>query len=173
MSKKNFLDYISLEKKYKKLLKNNKLLKDQINTLRDKDRLFKKKYNGIINIYKIALDDLMKDEEVTEKKIYINLDKINEGDYNSYTKEEKMKILQLLIKHLLPLIKINSSEISKLRKTFTNFDIKMNSTLFSKFSENSRNLTSYKPYTNYRNITEDSNYLVNKEKKFMPIFDNI
>ena len=172
MSRKNFLDYISLEKEYKELLKNNKLLKDQINTLRDKDRLFQKKYTGIINIYKIALDDLMKDEEVTEKKIYINLDKINEGDYDSYTKEEKMKILQLLIKHLLPLIKINNSEISKLRKTFTNFDIKMNSTLFSKFSENSRNLTSYKPYTNYRNITEDSNYLVNKEKKFMPIFDN-
>ena len=172
MSRKNFLDYISLEKEYKELLKNNKLLKDQINTLRDKDRLFQKKYTGIINIYKIALDDLMKDEEVTEKKIYINLDKINEGDYDLYTKEEKMKILQLLIKHLLPLIKINNSEISKLRKTFTNFDIKMNSTLFSKFSENSRNLTSYKPYTNYRNITEDSNYLVNKEKKFMPIFDN-
>ena len=172
MSRKNFLDYISLEKEYKELLKNNKLLKDQINTLRDKDRLFQKKYTGIINIYKIALDDLMKDEEVTEKKIYINLDKINEGDYDSYTKEEKIKILQLLIKHLLPLIKINNSEISKLRKTFTNFDIKMNSTLFSKFSENSRNLTSYKPYTNYRNITEDSNYLVNKEKKFMPIFDN-
>lgn len=172
MSRKNFLDYISLEKEYKELLKNNKLLKDQINTLKDKDRLFQKKYTGIINIYKIALDDLMKDEEVIEKKIYINLDKINEGDYDSYTKEEKMKILQLLIKHLLPLIKINNSEISKLRKTFTNFDIKMNSTLFSKFSENSRNLTSYKPYTNYRNITEDSNYLVNKEKKFMPIFDN-
>ncbi len=172
MSRKNFLDYISLEKEYKELLKNNKLLKDQINTLKDKDRLFQKKYTGIINIYKIALDDLMKDEEVIEKKIYINLDKINEGDYDSYTKEEKMKILQLLIKHLLPLIKINNSEISKLRKTFTNFDIKMTSTLFSKFSENSRNLTSYKPYTNYRNITEDSNYLVNKEKKFMPIFDN-
>jgi len=172
MSRKNFLDYISLEKEYKELLKNNKLLKDQINTLKDKDRLFQKKYTGIINIYKIALDDLMKDEEVIEKKIYINLDKINEGDYDSYTKEEKMKILQLLIKHLLPLIKINNSEISKLRKTFTNFDIKMNSTLFSKFSENSRNLTSYKPYTNYKNITEDSNYLVNKEKKFMPIFDN-
>ena len=93
MSRKNFLDYISLEKEYKELLKNNKLLKDQINTLRDKDRLFQKKYTGIINIYKIALDDLMKDEEVTEKKIYINLDKINEGDYDSYTKEEKMKIL--------------------------------------------------------------------------------
>ena len=111
-------------------------------------------------------------KKLQKKKIYTNLDKINEGDYDSYTKEEKIKILQLLIKHLLPLIKINNSEISKLRKTFTNFDIKMNSTLFSKFSENSRNLTSYKPYTNYRNITEDSNYLVNKEKKFMPIFDN-
>ena len=172
MNRKNFLDYLSLDKEYKELLKNNKLLKDQLNTLRDKEKLFQKKYSGIISIYKTALDELMKDEEVTEKKIYINIDNINEGNYDTYTKEEKIKILQLLIKHLLPLIKINSSEISKLRKTFTNFDIKMNSTLYSKFSENSRNLTYYKPYNNYRNITEDSNYIINKEKKFMPIFDN-
>ena len=48
----------------------------------------------------------------------------------------------------------------------------MNSTLYSKFSENSRNLTYYKPFNNYRNITEDSNYIINKEKKFMPIFDS-
>ena len=172
MNRKNFFDYLSLDKEYKELLKNNKLLKDQLNTLRDKEKLFQKKYSGIISIYKTALDELMKDEEVTEKKIYINIDNINEGNYDTYTKEEKIKILQLLIKHLLPLIKINSSEISKLRKTFTNFDIKMNSTLYSKFSENSRNLTYYKPYNNYRNITEDSNYIINKEKKFMPIFDN-
>ena len=172
MNRKNFFDYLSLDKEYKELLKNNKLLKDQLNTLKDRERLFQKKYSGIISIYKTALDDLMKDEEVTEKKIYINIDNINEGNYDSYTKEEKIKILQLLIKHLLPLIKINNSEISKLRKTFTNFDIKMNSTLYSKFSENSRNLTYYKPFNNYRNITEDSNYIINKEKKFMPIFDS-
>ncbi len=68
MNRKNFLDYLSLDKEYKELLKNNKLLKDQLNTLRDKEKLFQKKYSGIISIYKTALDELMKDEEVTEKK---------------------------------------------------------------------------------------------------------
>ena len=173
MNKKHYHDYISLEKDYKESLKNYQILKEQLNTLKDKEKLFQKKYYGIIHLYKIALDDLIQDEEITKNNIYINMDIINKGNYESYTKEEKVKILQLLIKHLLPLIQIQNSEISELRKTFTNFnfDIK-NSTQFSKFSENSRNLTTYKPLTNYRNITEDSNYGNNNEKKFLPIFEN-
>ena len=101
------------------------------------------------------------------------MDIINKGNYEEYTKEEKIKIVQLLIKHLLPLIRVQNNDMSDLRKTFSNlnFDIK-NTTQFSKFSDNSRNLTRYSPFNNYRNITEDSNYGINKEKKFLPIFDN-
>ena len=173
MNRKDFYDYISLEKEYKESLKNYQLLKDQLNTIKDKEKLFQKKYYGIIKLYKTALDDLIQDEEITNKNIYINMDIINKGDYESFTKEEKIKIVKLLIKQLLPLIKIQNNDISKLRKTFTNFniDLKMNSTQYSKFSDNSRNLTQYKPFSNIRNITEDSNY-GNKEKKFLPIFDN-
>ena len=174
MNKKNYHDYISLEKEYKESLRNYQLLKDQLNTMKDKEKLFQKKYYGIIKLYKTALDDLIKDEQINKKHIYINIETINKGDYESLTKEEKIKIVQLLIKHLLPLITIQNNDISKLRKTFTNFnfDLKMNSTQFSKFSDNSRNLTSYKPFINCRNITEDSNFGNNKDKKFLPIFDN-
>ena len=174
MNRKDFLDYISLEKEYKDSLKNCQLLKEQLNTLKDKEKSFQKKYFGIIKLYNIALEELIQEEEITKKHIYIDLDNINKGDYDSLTKEEKIKIVQLLIKHLLPLIKLQNSEMSKLRKTFTNFnfDIRMNSTQFSKFSDNSRNLTTYKPFNNYRNITEDSNFRNNKEKKFLPIFEN-
>ena len=174
MNKKNYHDYISLEKEYKESLRNYQLLKDQLNTLRDKEKLFQKKYYGIIKLYKTALDELIKDEQINKKHIYIDIETINKGDYESLTKEEKIKIVQLLIKHLLPLITIQNNDISKLRKTFTNFnfDLKMNSTHFSKFSDNSRNLRSYKPFINCRNITEDSNFGNNKDKKFLPIFDN-
>jgi hypothetical protein len=174
MNKKNYHDYISLEKEYKESLRNYQLLKDQLNTMKDKEKLFQKKYYGIIKLYKTALDELIKDEQINKKHIYIDIETINKGDYESLTKEEKIKIVQLLIKHLLPLITIQNNDISKLRKTFTNFnfDLKMNSTQFSKFSDNSRNLTSYKPFINCRNITEDSNFGNNKDKKFLPIFDN-
>ena len=172
MNRKDFFDYLTLEKDYKECLKNCQSLKDQLNTLKDKEKLFQKKYYGIIKLYKIALDELVKDEETPKKNIYINLDSINKGDYELLTKEEKIKIVRLLIKHLLPLITMNNSEISNLRKTFTNLDIKMNSTQFSRFSDNSRNLSSYKPFSNIRNITEDSNFGNNKEKRFLPIFDN-
>jgi len=173
MNKKNYHDYISLEKEYKECLKNYQILKEHLNTLKDKEKLFQKKYYGIIKLYKIALEDLIQDEEITKKNIYINMDIINKGNYEEYTKEEKIKIVQLLIKHLLPLIRVQNNDMSDLRKTFSNlnFDIK-NTTQFSKFSDNSRNLTRYSPFNNYRNITEDSNYGINKEKKFLPIFDN-
>ena len=174
MQRKEFNDYLSLDKEYKLILKKYQILKDQFNTLKDKEKLFQKKYYGIIKLYKIALDDLVKDEELTKKKIYINLDNINKGSYESFTKEEKIKIVQLLIKHLLPLIKVQNRDISKLREEFFDFDIKMNSTQqLSKVNGHSRNHSLYNQnYNNFRNITEDSNYNMNKENKFMKILEN-
>ena len=168
MKRKEYNDYISLDKEYKQSLKNYKILKDKFNTLKDREKSFQKKYFGIIQLYNIALDELVKDEKLIQEKIYINLDNINKGNYDTYTKEEKIKIIRMLIKHLLPLITIQNMEISKLRKTFTNFDIRINSTELNI----SRNLNLFKHYNNNaRNITEDSNNIINSNKKFMPIFD--
>jgi hypothetical protein len=59
-------------------------------------------------------------------------------------------------------------EISKLRRTFTNFDIRAHSTQL----DISRNFNLFNHYNiNARNITEDSNNINNSNKKFMPIFD--
>ena len=85
MNRKDFLDYISLEKDYKESLKNYQILKDQLNTLKDKEKSFQKKYYGIIKLYNIALEELIQDEEITKKNIYIDLDNINKGDYESLT----------------------------------------------------------------------------------------
>jgi hypothetical protein len=74
----------------------------------------------------------------------------------------------MLIKHLLPLITIQNREISRLRRAFTNYDIKTHSTQ----SDITRNLNLFKLYnSNARNITEDSNNIINSNKKFMPSFD--
>ena len=169
MKRKEYNDYISLDKEYKQSLKNYKILKDQFNTLKDREKSFQKKYFGIIQLYNIALDELVKDEKLIQEKIYINLDNINKGNYDAYTKEEKIKIVRMLIKHLLPLITIQNMEISKLRRTFTNFNIRTHSTQL----DISRNLNLFKYYNiNARNITEDSNNINNSNKKFMPIFDS-
>ena len=174
MNKKEFKDYISLEKAYKQSLKNYQILKDQFNTLKDKEKLFQKRYYGIIQLYKTALEDLTQDEELIQKKIYINLNDINKGNYESLTKEEKIKIVQLLIKHLLPLITGQNNDISNLRKEFNNFDIKLtseNSTPFLRFVDNSRNKTENIYFNNKRNMTEVSNIKKNLKNNFIPNFD--
>ena len=168
MKRKDYNDYISLDKEYKESLKKYKILKDQFNTLKDREKSFQKKYFGIIQLYDIALDELVKDEKLIQNKIHINLDNINKGNYDAYTKEEKIKIVRMLIKHLLPLITIQNTEISKLRRTFTNIDIRAHSIHL----DSSRNFNLFKHYNNNaRNITEDSNKIITN-KKFIPIFGN-
>ena len=172
MNRKEYHDYISLEKEYKQLLKDYQMLKEHYKTFKDKEKLFQKKYFGIIQLYNTALDELVKDEELTKSQIFINLDNINKGDYESYTKEEKIKIIQMLIKHILPLITLQNIEILKFRKTFSDLKIKTYSSQFIKYNSNSRNHSLFKEYNNnYKNLTEDSNIGVNKDKKFMAIFD--
>jgi len=172
MNRKEYHDYISLEKEYKQTLKDYQSLKEQYKTFKDKEKLFQKKYFGIIQLYNTALDELVKDEELTKSQIFINLDNINKGDFESYTKEEKIKIIQMLIKHLLPLITFQNIEILKFRKTFSDLKIKTYSSQFNKYNSNSRNYSLFKEYNNnYKNLTEDSNIDLNKDKKFMAIFD--
>ena len=52
--------------------------------------------------------------------------------------------------------------------------IKTYSSQFIKYNSNSRNHSLFKEYNNnYKNLTEDSNIGVNKDKNFMAIFDQI
>ena len=182
LNKKYFNDIVSLEKEYKNLLKNHKELKEKFSTFRDKQITFQKKYYKIIKIYKEALDELDSNEDSTSdnqskknNKVFINLKEIlNKKNYDSFSIDEKKQVLQLLIKHLLPLIQDNqSNDISQLRDTFYNRDIIMNSTHYSKLTKfteySSRNHTQ----KNFNCKTEENNFFSDKKNyKFKSIFDS-
>jgi len=153
-----------LEKAYNNLLNNYKLLKEKLDYITDKEREFQKKHYGIILLYDTALKDLLQDEKIVSKKININLNKLLEGDIDTYNKKEKIEIVYLLIKHLLPLIKIQSNEIMKLRNLFNNVDIKFkinsDSTLYSR-NQNSNIIRSL---YDIKQFTSDLNYSLKKEE---------
>ena len=148
-----------LEKKYKALNK-------KLDYVLDRERTFQKKYYGIIKLYDTALKNLLNDEQLMTKKININLDKFIEGNIDTYTKEEKIQIICLLIKHLLPLIKIQNTEIIKLRNLFNNIDIKIkiNSGLSISYSRN-KNSNIIKPLCDIRQFASDLDYSIKKEQK--------
>ena len=153
-----------LEKAYNNLLNNYNLLKEKLDYITDKEREFQKKHYGIILLYDTALKDLLQDEKIVSKKININLNKLLEGDIDTYNKKEKIEIVYLLIKHLLPLIKIQSNEIMKLRNLFNNVDIKFkinsDSTLYSR-NQNSNIIRSL---YDIKQFTSDLNYSLKKEE---------
>ena len=66
---------------YSKLFKEYQSLKGIYQSLRDRERLQQQKFEGIINIYNMAIDDLISDEEFRNKKdIYVNIDEIKNGN---------------------------------------------------------------------------------------------
>ena len=176
MNKKEIKNYKALEKIYKNTLDENNSLRGRLDTLRDKEKIFQNKYHGIINMYKVALDNLLKDDEIKKQKnIYINLKEINKGNWDYFTKEEKYCILIALIKNLLPLIQIdeNDKELSELKDKIDNMDNRMNKTQISKYSSSTRQQTCTNPFfgfsgNNLYNIsgTNEDNSLINSAQKY-------
>ena len=155
--------------KYDELLNKYKIIKNKLDFSLDKERTFQKKFYGIIKLYNIALKNLLNDEQIIKKKININLDKFIEGDINTYTNEEKEQIICLLIKHLLPLIKVESTEIIKLRNLFNNIDIKIKTNSGSStFYSRNQNTNIIKSFCNIRQFASDLNYSIKKEEKLKP-----
>jgi len=102
MNKKDYNDYKSLEKIYKELLDDYNFLKNKYNTLKDKERIYQDKYKGIINLYNEALEELLNDEDIKNRKnIYVNLKELGKGNYENFTKEEKYYILVALINNIV------------------------------------------------------------------------
>ena len=128
LNKKEYHDYKSLEKIYKELLDEYREIKNKYNTLKDKEKNNNIKYKGIINLFNDALDGLMQDEEIKSKKnIYININEINKGNFESLTKEEKYFILVKLLNNLLSLITINEKEekLISLKDNIKNVEFKL------------------------------------------------
>ena len=155
--------------KYDELLNKYKIIKNKLDFSLDKERTFQKKFYGIIKLYNTALKNLLNDEQIITKKININIDKFIEGDIDTYTNEEKEQIICLLIKHLLPLIKVESTEIIKLRNLFNNIDIKIKTNSGSStFYSRNQNTNIIKSFCNIRQFASDLNYSIKKEEKLKP-----
>ena len=153
-----------LEKAYNNLLNNYNLLKEKLDYIIDKDKSFQRKYCGIILLYDTALKNLLKDEKIISKKLNINLNEFKEGDIDKYSKEEKIKIICLLIKHLLPLIKIQSNEIIKLRNLFNNIHINFKINSSSGLYSRNQNSNIIKSLVDIKQFSSDLNYSLKKEK---------
>ena len=180
MNKKDYNDYKSLEKLYKELLEENHFIKNRYNTLKDKEKMFQEKYKGIINLFNEALEELLKDDEIKNREnIYININEINKGNFEKFTKEEKYYLLVALINNILPLIHISENEkmLSNLKNKINSVEFKMNKTQMTKFSDTSRRQTLQKPFfgissTNFYNMStnEESNLISNDRQQFVSIF---
>lgn len=112
----------SLEKKiseYEKILEEKKYEKEKMiltnSHLKSKLSLYQNKFNGLFNFFEESLNNFCNDEEIIQNNnFYMNLDKIKNCDFNSFTKKEKYALLVLLMKYLLPLISINFNSSSNI-----------------------------------------------------------
>ena len=179
LSKKEYHDYKSLEKVYKELLEEYKFIKNKYSTLKDKDKMFQDKYKGIINLFNEALEELLKDDEIKKREnIYININELDKGNYEQFTKEEKYYILVTIINHLLPLIHINDNEkkLISLKDKINNVEFKMNKTQMTRFSDSSRCQTVHNPFfgtnsNNFYNVSTNESFMHSNDKQqFVSIF---
>ena len=115
---------------YKKIIDEKKYENEQMvltNThLRTKLNSYQNKFNGLFNFLEESLNNFCNDEEIiNNNNFYMNLDKIKNCDFNSFSKQEKYSLLVLLMKYLLPLISINFNSSSNIGKDLfkTNLNI--------------------------------------------------
>ena len=129
----NFQNFKKFEKMYTKLFKDYQNLKGVYESLRDRERSQQQKFEGIINLYKMVIDDLVNDEEFRNKKdIYVNIEEIKKGNFENFTKEEKYSILVYLMKHLLPLVNSENNEINSFKEKIDSVEINGNNKFMSK-----------------------------------------
>ena len=180
LNKKEYHDYKSLEKIYKELLDEYREIKNKYNTLKDKEKNNNIKYKGIINLFNDALDGLMQDEEIKSKKnIYININEINKGNFESLTKEEKYFILIKLLNNLLSLITINEKEekLISLKDNIKNVEFKLKKPKIIHRNKYFETPKLQKPFlgmtsSNFYNISTnyESNTNSNERQHFVSIF---
>ena len=175
INKKYYDEYISLKKINAELYKENKNLKEQLSTIKDKQKMFNNKFSGIIKLYKSGLDELLINEELKNKSIHINKELLNSGNYDSFSKEQKQVILITLINELLPLIdkNIEDNDINELKNSFQqSFNYKSSTTQSSRKGDStSRNInTSKLSKLNFRSVLDNRiSICINNNNKY---FDN-
>ena len=113
------------EKLYKKQNKEYQTMKEAYSNLKEKEANYETKFKNIINLYKMAIDDLVNDQEFKNTKdVYVNIDEIKKGNFDSFSKQEKYSILVYLLKNILPLVNTDEDEdINALKEQFEKVEI--------------------------------------------------
>ena len=134
---KLFNDYLNLLKIYKNTSKNYQNLKNKFKTMKDKEKSIQQKFSGILKLYEFALEELLKNDDLKQKKIYLNEKNISSGNFDSFNSKQKYIIITKLVQQLLPLIDDNNEEkeIFILKNSFQND--KINTTRCTMFSHDS------------------------------------
>ena len=181
MNKKEYHDYKTLEKVYKELLGEYNEIKNKYNTLKDREKTIKEKYKGIINLFNDALNNLIEDDEIKNKKnIYININEINKGNFENLTKEEKYFVLVKLLDNILSFIQINENEtkLISLKDNIKRIDIKMDKPKIMKRNKYYETSGLQKPFyamtsSNFYNMSTNNESNINsneRQQNFVSIF---
>ena len=164
------------EKLYKKQNKEYQTMKEAYTNLKEKESNYETKFKNIISLYKMAIDDLVNDPEIKNTKdVYVNIDEIKKGNFDSFSKQEKYSILVYLLKNILPLVNTEEDEdINALKeqfekveinnKTRTNFNLtNKNFHHYSQSNNNKKNQMNNKTFTKFPKI--EHLYIDSQRKK--------
>ena len=164
------------EKLYKKQNKEYQTMKEAYSNLKEKEANYETKFKNIINLYKMAIDDLVNDQEFKNTKdVYVNIDEIKKGNFDSFSKQEKYSILVYLLKNILPLVNTEEDEdINALKeqfekveinnKTRTNFNLtNKNFHHYSQSNNNKKYQINNKTFTKFPKI--EHSYIDSQRKK--------
>ena len=136
------------EKLYKKQNKEYQTMKEAYSNLKEKEANYETKFKNIINLYKMAIDDLVNDQEFKNTKdVYVNIDEIKKGNFDSFSKQEKYSILVYLLKNILPLVNTEEDEdINALKEQFEKVEI--NNKTRTNFNLTNKNVHHYSQSNN-------------------------
>ena len=105
---------INLEKKLSALQKDYNYLLDKNDFYKNILQNYENKYTGLFNFLEECLNKFYNDDELkNNKEIYLNIDSIKKGDFNKLSKEEKYSTLIILMKYLIPLMNIKTTNDKK------------------------------------------------------------
>ena len=83
-------------------------LKLKIDKLKDKINIYFTKYKGLFNFLEECLNEFFNDDEILNiKNTNINVEDIKKFNFEDFNKNEKYRILVLLMNHLMPIITLN------------------------------------------------------------------
>jgi hypothetical protein len=128
---------------------------------------YKNKYNGLFLFLEECLNKFYNDDELkSNKKIYVNIDSIQKGDFTSLNKEEKFSTLIILMKYLMPLMNDNNFN----NNTINNINIK-----YYKFDNKNKikSLSNRKHKKNKNHIMNTANNFYNSSRRINNIMDNL